>query len=52
MLFYQENAFIAIRQLSVNASGGRENIKRVNTRQINKGGGEEKEEDEEKENSE
>lgn len=51
MFLYKENAFIAIRQLSVHASGGRENIKRVNTRQINKASGEEKEVDEEKENS-
>jgi hypothetical protein len=48
---YNENAFIAIRQLSVHASRGKENIKRVNTRQINKADGEEEEEDEEKENS-
>jgi hypothetical protein len=37
---YNENAFIVIRQLSVHASGSRENIKRVTTRQINKAGGE------------
>jgi hypothetical protein len=33
--YYSENAVIFIRQLSVHASRGRENMKRVNTRQIN-----------------